>query len=189
MKESGYLSVEELHAIGFLEVGNNCHISRKCSFYDVKGYIGDAARVDDFCIIKGDICIGTRVHVCAYSMLSGTRGSIVLYPNAVLAARCSIYTGSNDHSGVDNLGAGCEGIPAHLTKEFFGDVVVGLGVLIGAHVVILPGVNIGDGATVGAGCIVSGNIDEGAIVRQRGTSKRKRDVVSIRDRIEEVING
>lgn len=40
---------------------------------------------------------------------------------------------------------------------------IGKYVWIGTKVIILPGVNIGDGAIIGAGAVVSKNIDKGAI--------------------------
>jgi virginiamycin A acetyltransferase len=39
-----------------------------------------------------------------------------------------------------------------------GDVVIGSDVWIGSHAIILPGVNIGHGAVIGAGAVVTGDV-------------------------------
>lgn len=197
MHESGrYYSREELTFFGFPYVGENCKVSRLCSFYGIEGSLGNDVRIDDFCILKGKIHIGDHVHICAYSMLSGTRGKIILYDHSVLAARCSIYTGSNDHSSDHNLGAGCTGVPAKYTKEFHGGVTIGLAVMVGAHVVILPNTFVADGATIGAGVIIgNARVPEGRIVRSRGpgeglwTMDRVRDVGKIRAQAAEIARG
>ena len=43
-------------------------------------------------------------------------------------------------------------------------VVIGRGVWFGANVTVLPGVNIGDGAVVGAGAVVTKDVPAGAVV-------------------------
>jgi len=44
-----------------------------------------------------------------------------------------------------------------------GEVVIGRNVMIGANSTILPGVRIGDGASVGAGSVVTGDVPPGAL--------------------------
>ena len=52
-----------------------------------------------------------------------------------------------------------------LIKEYrTGEVVIGRDVVIGANSTILPGVYIGDGATVGAGSLVNRDVPPGALV-------------------------
>lgn len=46
-----------------------------------------------------------------------------------------------------------------------GETVIGKHCWIGSNVVILKGVHIGDNVTVGAGCVVSGDVEAGSIVR------------------------
>lgn len=175
----------QLKEFGFTSVGKNVKVSSKCSFYGIQGSIGNNVRIDDFCIFKGAIYIGSNVHVCSYSMVSGVRAPVVLSSFCVLAARCSIYTSSNNHSA-DALPAPLA--PERFTSQITGPVIVGSGVMIGAHVVILPNVVIGDGASVGAGCVISQSVPEGIMVRNAKptwSTKHKRDDVAIRRMITE----
>lgn len=46
-----------------------------------------------------------------------------------------------------------------------GNVTIGNRCWIGSNVVILKGANIGDNCVIGAGCIISGNIESGTLVK------------------------
>ncbi|PFO68749.1 acetyltransferase [Bacillus cereus] len=53
----------------------------------------------------------------------------------------------------------------YLIREYrLGEIVIGNEVMIGANVTILPGVEIGDGATVSAGTLVHRDVPSGAFV-------------------------
>ncbi|MDR2409353.1 MAG: acyltransferase, partial [Bacteroidales bacterium] len=53
---NSFFSKEELKDIGFKSVGDNVLISRKASFYSVSNIsIGSNVRIDDFCILSGNI--------------------------------------------------------------------------------------------------------------------------------------
>ena len=187
--DSGYMDYDpafftdlELKQFGFYQIGKNVKISSKCSFYSIRGSIGDNVRIDDFCILKGEVDIGSNVHICSFSMVSGAQARVYLSHFCVLAARCSIYTGSNNHSAT--------ALPAPLAPEAYssqiiGPVHVGVGVMVGAHVVILPNTWIGDGAGIGAGCVVSGQVAEGSMLRSARptTLTNKRNVQAIRKMI------
>jgi acetyltransferase-like isoleucine patch superfamily enzyme len=59
---------------------------------------------------------------------------------------------------------------------------VGRAALVGAHSLLLPGVNVGDAASVGAHCLVSQSVEAGAIVvsaSARLIQTGKRDVEKI----------
>jgi len=50
---------------------------------------------------------------------------------------------------------------AHSGHE--GDIIIGENVRIGAHSILLPGIKIGDGASIGAGSVVTKDIPEKTI--------------------------
>jgi acetyltransferase-like isoleucine patch superfamily enzyme len=159
---SPYLSVDELKEIGFSVVGRGNKISRNCSFYGVKGFIGDNVRVDDFCIIKGHVELHDYCHVASYVMISGAHAQVIVGAFCGLAARTTIFTGSDDY-GADTLG--CPETPDIYCTRIKGPITFGVGAMIGAHSVVLPNVHVGDGASAGCGCVISNDLPAGGIMR------------------------
>lgn len=169
---------------GFSDVGDNVIISKLSSLYGVKGVLKNDIRVDDFCILKGEINIGCFVHISAYCSLSGVCGQIVFGDFSGLSNRVSVYTGTDNYAGpfLSN-----PLVSDDLKDTITGNVSIGEGALIGAHSVILPGVNIGFGATIGALCVVSNSIGDGAICVTAGGRPRvvgQRDLAEIRRKME-----
>jgi dTDP-4-amino-4,6-dideoxy-D-glucose acyltransferase len=160
MSLDAFYSTDELRQAGFQTVGNHVRVSRKTSLYNVRGTIGNHVRIDDFCILKGRIEIGNHVHICAYCSISGVAGVVRFGDFSTLANRVSVYTGSDDYRA-DALSSST--VPADCLATITGDVTLGRAALIGAHSVILPGTSVGEGASVGAMCIVHGAIRSGTI--------------------------
>ena len=180
MLNSPFFAADELRAFGFSGVGDNTEISRKCSFYGISGHIGNNVRVDDFCIFKGHVEIGSYVHVAAFCSVSGAFATVELKDFCTLSNRVSIFTGSDDYSA-ETLNN--SQVPDEFTTIRKGPVVVGQAVLIGAHSVILPGVTIGDAGSVGAMAVVTKSIEPGEMARATAAvavvGERKRDVGEI----------
>jgi dTDP-4-amino-4,6-dideoxy-D-glucose acyltransferase len=180
LPDSAFFDVNELKAMGFSDVGENLQISRKSSFYRISGRIGNNVRIDDFCIFKGHIEIGSYVHVAAFCSVSGAFAKVELSDFCTLSNRVSIFTGSDDY-GADTLNN--SQVPEEFTTIKKGPVVIGQGVLIGAHSVILPSVTIGDAGSVGAMAVVVKSIGPGEMARATAAvavvGNRKRDVRKI----------
>ncbi len=162
MPDSPFFTADELKAIGFSEVGERIQISRKSSFYAITGRIGSHVRIDDFCIFKGHVEIGSYVHVAAFCSVSGAYAKAELKDFSTLSNRVSIFTGSDDY-GADTLNN--SQVPEAYTTIRKGAVTIGQGVLVGAHSVILPGVEIGDAASVGALALVAKSVPPGGIAQ------------------------
>ena len=177
---SPFFDADELNALGFSEVGDNIQVSRKCSFYRISGRIGDNVRIDDFCIFKGHVEIGSYVHVAAFCCVSGAFAKVELRDFCTLSNRVSIFTGSDDYAA-DTLNNST--VPEELTTIHKGPVTIGLAALIGAHSVILPGVTIGDAGSVGAMAVVTKSVGPGEMARATATvatvGQRKRDAGKI----------
>jgi len=176
---SPYYTREELLESGFSTVGEAVRISRKSSLYEIAGGIGDNVRIDDFCILKGELEIGSFVHIAAYCSVSGARGKVTLGDFSTLSNRVSIFTGSDDYSATS---LNNPTVPSALVTTRVGDVTIGKAVIVGPHCVILPGAFLCDACTVGAQCILAGNIAAGAVyVSGSGRPKevRTRDVDAI----------
>lgn len=151
---------EELEKIGFKSLGKNVLISNKCSIYSPeKIEIGNNVRIDDFCILSGDIKIGNYIHIAAYSALFGG-GEIVMEDFSGLSARGTVYSVSDDYTGefLTNPMVANEYRRVHKEK-----VVFEKHSLVGAGSIILPGVILKEGTSVGANSLITKSTDEWAI--------------------------
>jgi galactoside O-acetyltransferase len=180
LPEQPFLSAEELKAIGFSEIGEHLQISRKASFYRISGRIGDHVRIDDFCILKGHVELGSYVHLAAFCSVSGAWDKVTIADFVTVSNRVSIFTGSDDF-GASTLNNTHD---EQYTIMLSGPVAIGIAALIGAHSVILPGVEIGDGASVGALSLVAKSIPPGGLARGQGIAivhpERTRDFEKMR---------
>jgi acetyltransferase-like isoleucine patch superfamily enzyme len=157
---SQFYSAAELTQLGCTKIGGHVQVSRLAQFYAFRGELGDHCRIDDYCIIKGRVDIGCCAHISAFCLLGGTGGTIRIGDFSTTAAYVALYTASDDYTSPWLTNAV---VPQDLRRGITGDVVIGKGVVLGAHCVVLPGAVIGDYATIGALCIVNGEYVGGAI--------------------------
>jgi len=122
LPDSPFFAADELKAFGFSDVGDNIQVSRRCSFYRISGRIGSNVRIDDFCIFKGHVEIGSYVHVAAFCSVSGAFAKVELKDFCTLSNRVSIFTGSDDYSA-DTLNN--SEVPEEFTTIKKGPVVIG----------------------------------------------------------------
>lgn len=172
---SSYYSTEELLLKGFTKVGKKVLVSRQCSLYISEGEIGDNVRIDDYCILKGAIYLGSYVHLAPHTVLSGSGGRIIMGSCSGCSNGVCIYTSTDDYSG-NNLGNPT--IPGEFKKVRNGDVYIGKAVILGTYTVVLPGVDIGDGVSTGAYTLVRKNVRAGSVCIADGSNIK---VVKIRD--------
>lgn len=157
---SQFYSDAELAQLGCTSVGRSVQVSRLVQFYGFHGEVGDYTRIDDYCLIKGRVDIGCCAHIASFCVLSGTGGTISIGDFSGTAISSVLYTASDDLASpwLTN-----PTVPEDLTRPIVGDIVIGKGVIVGAHCVVLPGAVIHDYATIGALCIVNGEYAPGAI--------------------------
>jgi len=145
-----HLSRDVLEKMGFASVGDNVMISDRASFYNCsKISIGNNTRIDDFCVLsagEGGIYIGNFVHIAVGSTLIGA-GKITLENFSNLSSRVSVYSSSDDYSGMTMTNPT---VPARYTGVVSADVFLGRHVIVGCGSVILPGVRLEEGVAVGA---------------------------------------
>ena len=146
----------ELKDLGLREYGRNVRISRNSSIYNPKYVsIGDNVRVDDFAILSGHITLGSYIHIAAYSAIYGQSG-VVMEDFSGLSARVLIYSISDDYSGEWMTNPT---VPLEYKRENEGAVRLGRHSIIGAGSIVMPGVQIGEGAAVGAMSLVTKDLD------------------------------
>jgi len=154
-----FYSREQLDKMGFKYLGKDVLISDKSSIHNIKNIsIGDYSRIDDFTILSagdGGIEIGRYIHVACFTSLIG-KGKITLKDFSNISSRVAIYSSNDDYSGAFMTNP-C--VPTHLTNVSHADVVIGKHVIIGSGSVILPGVTLDDGCSVGAMSLVNKSVD------------------------------
>lgn len=148
-----WLSRDEIFALGFVEVGEDVRISDRASIYVTKGScIGDRSRIDDFCVVSGKVDIGKNVHVAVFSNVAGGEPGVVMEDFAGLAYGCHVFTHSDDYSGGSLTNPT---VPAKYKKEKKAEVRLGRHVILGTCAIVLPGVLVAEGCSVGAHALVT----------------------------------
>jgi galactoside O-acetyltransferase len=133
---------------------------------------------------NADLRIGDHVLINAGGYLSGEGGLYIDDFTLIGPYVCLLSAG---HQFEDT------GVPIQRQKLTYGRIDIGRDVWIGAHVVILPGVRVGEGAVVAAGSLVTQDVPPQALVagnparliRFRGQAPQK----GIRRRIRKAWNA
>jgi galactoside O-acetyltransferase len=146
-------------------VGENVSVNRSAVFYHPKCiHLGSNVRIDCFSLLSAaspGIVIGDHVHISAYAGLFGSSGRIEVESFCALSSRVTVFTSNDDY--VDGFLSNPT-VPLEYRKVTCGDVVFKKHALIGSGSVILPGVTVETGASVGALSLVSRDVPEFAVV-------------------------
>ena len=180
-----FLSEEQLAQVGFKSYGKNVLVSDKASIYRPETItIGSNVRIDDFCILSGNITLGNYIHISAYSALYGKMG-IVMEDYTGLSPRCTVFSASDDFSGAYMISPM---VPATYTNVQGGQVTLKQFAQVGANTVILPKVTLHQGAVVGAMSLVKNDIPAWEIHGGCPTKlikQRKKDILNLYESIKE----
>ncbi|HSV88267.1 MAG TPA: hypothetical protein VLH61_06460 [Bacteroidales bacterium] len=174
---NSFLSEEELKETGFREYGQNVLISRKASFFSPKTIkIGSNVRIDDFCMLSGNIEVGSFVHISAYSALYG-RELIKLCDYSGVSPRVTIFSAVDDFGGDYLIGPMA---PAGTTRVISGPVTLERFVQIGASSVVLQNLTIKEGTVVGAMSLVNKTLESWGVyagIPAKFIKERKKDLL------------
>ena len=144
-----FYSEDELKELGLKSYGDNVLISRNALLYNPgKLEVGSNVRIDDFTTISGNVKIGSYIHIAQFCGLYGGDAGIEMKDFSGLSSRVVIYATSNDYSG--NSMTNPMVPEKYKTTDKNLPVVLGKHVIVGCVSAILPGVEIGDGSSVGA---------------------------------------
>lgn len=153
MKLNSFYNSYELRELGLKGLGENVLISNKVSIYGAKNIIiGNNVRIDDFCILSGNITIGSYIHIAAYTALYGGDKGIVVEDFANLSSRISVYSISDDYSGETMTNPM---IPDKFKNVQSEEVIIKTHVIIGSGCVVLPGVVLKEGSSFGAMTLIN----------------------------------
>ena len=162
MQLTSFYIKEELSQIGFKTFGENVLISRFARFYHPERIsIGSNVRIDDYCIFSagGNITLGNYIHIAPYTSFIG-EGDILVEDFCSISGRVSIYSSSDDYMG---LAMTNPMIPQKYRRVQNQPVILRKHTIIGCDTVILPGVEFGEGASIGAKSLVKENCESETI--------------------------
>lgn len=155
-----FYSEKELQEIGFKSIGRDVQLSRKASIYSPGSIsIGDNVRIDDFCILSGNITLGSHIHISAYVALYGAKG-IIMEDYSGISPKSIVFSAMDDFSGDYLIG------PIHseeVTNVTGGLVKIERFVQIGSNSVVFPNITIGEGSVIGACSLVRHNLSSWGI--------------------------
>ena len=150
---NSFYSRDELLELGFKTLGEHVLISRKASIYNASCIeIGNHVRIDDFCVISGNISFGDYIHISMGTGLFAGNAGIVLEDYTTVSSRFAVYAVSDDYSG--------ESMTNPMVPDEYRDVtekrvIIKKHTIIGTGSTILPGVMLGEGTSVGAMSLIN----------------------------------
>lgn len=143
-----FLSREQLVSMRFKRLGNHVRISDRAAIHNAELIeIGDHSRIDDFCVVSGKVWIGRNVHIAVFCNIAGGSEGVTLEDFAGLAYGCHVFSQSDDYTGSTLTNPT---IPAAYKRETKKAVHIGRHCIVGTGSLILPGVTLGEGCSVGA---------------------------------------
>jgi acetyltransferase-like isoleucine patch superfamily enzyme len=119
--------------------------------------IGDGTQIDDFSFIYGGqgISIGRYNHICSFVTIIGG-GEFESEDYVGISAGCRIITGTQHY------GDGARMVPVVAAEQqhiIRGKVTLKKDAFLGSNAIIYPDVTIGEGAIIGAGSVVTKNVE------------------------------
>ena len=120
-------------------------------------HFGKNIIIDDFTLIyaKEPISIGNYVHIASFTSISGG-GELIMEDFTAISSGCRIVTGTDDFK---TGGFGNSTVSDKFRNVTVKKVKISKFAIIGGNSVILPGVTIGEGASVGAGSVITKDLE------------------------------
>jgi acetyltransferase-like isoleucine patch superfamily enzyme len=157
--DQGYYDSSDLSTMGFRAVGCNVRIAKNCTIIGLNNIsLGDNVRIDANVVIacaSGDLIVGNYVHIGAGSHLACV-GGIKFDDFSNTSQGVKIYSGTDDYHGLTLTNPM---VPQEYRGMELAPVLIGKHVIIGSGTVILQGVTLPIGASVGAMSLVTRSLE------------------------------
>ena len=179
---AGFFSDIELKKINFKKIGKKVLISKNVLIVGASNIsIGSNVRIDAYAHLiapNKKLIIGSYVHIGAFAYLLATEG-IELKNFCGIGQGVKLYSVSDDYSG-NSLTNPTTG--RNFKNEKKGKIIIGKHVNIGSNSIVLPNVNIKNGASVGSFTLVNKSLNDAYIyfgIPARPLIKRSRKIFSL----------
>lgn len=137
----------------FKKIGNNVKIYPLAKILNPEVIsIGNNVIIDDFVFLIGgkETKIGNYVHISSFCNITGG-GEFIMEDFSGLSSGCRIFTGTEDFLGSSLTNPT---IPSEFRNVIRSFVRIKKHAILGANVVVHPGVTIGEGAAIGSNSLV-----------------------------------
>lgn len=175
-----FLNFGQLEKIGFKRIGKNVKISDRAAIHTPECIeIDDNSRVDDFCVLSGNITIGKNVHIAVFCNLAGGEKGVTLEDFSGLAYGVHVFSQSDDYSGRTLTNPT---IPDKYKKETKKSILIRKHCIVGASSIILPGVTLDEGTSVGAMSMVTKSTEPWSIyfgIPAKKIKVRRKDLLQL----------
>ncbi len=175
-----FMSTHQIEEMNFKHVGKNVKLSSLASFD--KPHLmsfGDNSRIDDFCALSGLITLGRNVHIAVFSSIVASEQAIEIHDFAGLAFGCRIFSSSDDYSGESMTNPT---VASKFKTVSHGEIQIGRHAILGTNSIVLPGVTIGEGCSVGANSLINKSTEPWGIYigsPARSIKERSRNLLSL----------
>jgi len=175
-----FLSEDLLQRIGLKKLGKNVLISDRASIHNPDCIeIGDNSRIDDFCVLSGNIVIGRNVHIAVFCNVAGGEKGVFLDDFSGLAYGCHVFSQSDDYSGRAMTNPT---VPDRYKKEMKMPVYIRRHSIVGTSSIVLPGVTLEEGTSVGAMSLVTKSTEPWSFyfgAPAKRIKRRRRDLLAL----------
>lgn len=127
--------------------------------------IGENTKIWQYCVILKDAHIGKNCNICSHCFIEN---DVKIGNNVTIKNGANLYDGLTIEDGVfigSNVSFTNDKYPKSQNRNWKQEkITVKNGASIGANSVILPGIIIGSNAVIGAGSVVTKNVQDNTIV-------------------------
>lgn len=158
---NSFYSKQDLKDMGLNCIGKNVLISKFARIYNPdRLFIGNNVRIDDFCILTGEIKLHNFIHISAGCYLYGKNG-IEINSYSGMSPKSIIYSAVDDFSGDFLINPM---VPDQYTNVTGGKVVLEKYTQLGSATIVLPNVTIAEGVVSGAYTFINKSFEPWQII-------------------------